>query len=142
MVKFLFLVALAALGWFGYQRYSKGAFLLTDSREENVEKLRTLVAKLNRDGPKEIDAETTLLRIELTRQGVVNRYKTTAGNAASQFNGDRQGPTFQGLRKEACSDRYWKTTLAHGFSVGYAYTDANGNQLGVFTIRNTDCSGA
>jgi hypothetical protein len=141
MVKFLFLAALAALGWFGYQRYSRGAFILTDSREENVEKLRTLAAKLNRDAPKEIDAETTLLRVEVTRQGVVNRYKTTAGNAASQFNGDRQGAAFQGLRKDACSDRYWKTTLAHGFSVGYSYVDANSNPLGTFTIRTADCSG-
>ena len=78
----------------------------------------------------------------VTRQGVVNRFKTTAGNAASQFNGDRQSPAFQGLRKDACSDRYWKTALAHGFTISYSYVDANNAPLGVFTIRNSDCAGA
>jgi hypothetical protein len=142
MVKLFFIVVLAGLGWLGYQRYLKDAFILTDSREENVEKLRTLVAKLNRDVPKELDAETTLTRVEVTRQGVMNRHKTTVPNAAGQFNGDRQGSAWQGLRRDACSDRFWKAAMEHGFSVSYSYVDANGAPLGTYTFRNADCAGA
>jgi hypothetical protein len=139
MVKLFFLAALAALCWFGYQRYMKDAFILTDSREENVVKLQAHAAKLNRGTPRELDAETTLLRVDVTRQGVVNRYKTTAGTA---FGGDAQSSARQGLRKDACSDRYWKMAMAHGFTVGYSVVDANSIPLGVFTFRNADCAGA
>lgn len=142
MVKLLFLAVLGALGWFGYQRYTKDAFILTDSREENVAKLQAHAAKLNRGTPKELDAETTLLRVDVTRQGVVNRYRTTVSNAAAVFGGDAQSSGRQGLRKEACSDRYWKMTMARGFTVSYSVVDANNSPLGVFTFRNADCAGS
>lgn len=141
MVKLFFFAVLVGLGWLGYQRYLKDAFILTDSKVENVAKLRTLAAKLNRDVPKEVDAETTLLRVEVTNRGVLNRYKTTVANAAAQFNGDRQSPVMPGLRKDACSDRAWRMAMERGFSINYSYVDGNNIPLGTFTVRNADCGG-
>jgi hypothetical protein len=140
-MKFLLVLALAALGWFGYQRYFKDAFILTESREENLVKIRALATKLNAGLPKEVDAETTWLGIDATSRGFLNRYKTSLGNGAAQYSGDRESPAFQGLRRDACGDRRFKAAMEHGFTVSYAWVDANSNALGTYVFRNADCAG-
>jgi hypothetical protein len=138
-MKLFFFLILCALGWFGYQRYTKNAFILTESREENLVKLRTFAASINSGLPKELDAETTLLGLDVTRSGFVRRLRTTVANAAGLYNGDRQSSVLPAVRKDACDDRHFRMAMEHGFSVAYSYVDAGNNPLGTFTFRISDC---
>lgn len=144
-MKKLLLAAFAlVIGWQGIRYFTRSPFALTNSREKNVAILQRVAAELNRDLPKKLDEETTLLRVDVTNVGVVNRYKLTSLGPLSQFQFLDQGTRDQvsrGLRAQTCANKGYRMAMGKGFSISYSYVDRNDKPVATFTYRHADCLG-
>ena len=136
MKKILFLGIVLVAGWMGF-RQLRSPF--GDSREDNVAILRSVAADLNRDLPKRLDAETTLLRVDVTNSGLVNQYQTTSLSDFRMLPPNVLNELRLDLQRKTCANRSYKLVMGKGFSISYAYFDRNNISIGTFTYRRADC---
>ena len=138
MKKLLLVGIVLVIGWLGIRQLQSP---FGNSREENVAILRSFAAEVNRGLPKRIDAETTLLRVDVTNTGVVNQYRTTTLTDFRMLPANVLNQLRRELQRNTCKSRTYKQAMGKGFSISYAYVDRNNMQIGTFTYRRADCIG-
>ena len=138
MKKILFIGIVLGAGWMGY-RQLRSPF--GNSHEKNVAILRSVAAELNRGLPKRLDAETTLLRVDVTNSGVVNQYQTTSLTDFRMLPPNLLNELTLELQRKTCSNRSYKRAMGKGFSISYAYVDRNNISIGTFTYMRAHCLG-
>ena len=101
--------------------------------------LKRFADEANKDFPKKIDAETAVLRIDVTNAGIVNRYKATSLTYSQIRRAGIMDQIKPVLRQQSCSNRSYRKAMEKGFTVSYSYVDRDNVPAGVVTITRTDC---
>ncbi|MBI4500439.1 MAG: hypothetical protein HY700_04690 [Gemmatimonadetes bacterium] len=140
MKTFVISLTLIVIGaMIGRRMFSRPGVEFTGSREKNLEILRKVADMVNRDLPKRLDAETTLLRVDVTNSGVVNRYKISTLTYAEFSQVGIMGEAAPRLREETCANKSYRKAMDYGFTVSYFYVDRNNQPAGSVTFAQADC---
>lgn len=132
MKKAFLIGGLIGAGWFFAQPRGTP---FDGTRAENLETLREIVAEVDRDFPKRLDAYTTALSVEVTPAGVLNRYRLDVEDLQPGALND----LWEHLRESACENRGYRYAMAAGFTITFAYENRRGRPLPPLEIRQEDC---
>jgi hypothetical protein len=101
--------------------------------------LQRVVAAVNEGYPRRLDEETTMLRIEVTPGGIVNRYRLTSLTWGEISQAGLMEQLRPRLRQQTCSIRLYRIVMEKGSRVTYSYVDRNDYPAGDVTFTRADC---